>query len=117
MKSGRTTFRYALRSALLARLGSSMRVPRPPLCVECGRQEQPQKRRSPGPCGPGRAVVRVAELAGERHVRGARPLGALRDLELDLVTLVEGAKTLGLDLGVVDEDVRTTLVREKTETL
>jgi hypothetical protein len=61
-------------------------------------------------------MVRVAELAGEGHVRGAGPLGALRDLELNLVTLVEGAKALGLDLRVMHENVRTTLVRKETET-
>jgi hypothetical protein len=62
-------------------------------------------------------MVRFAELTDQGHVRRAGPLGALRDLELDLVTLVEGAIALGLDLGVVDENVRTTLMREETETL
>src|SRR6185503_12138381 len=62
-------------------------------------------------------IVRFAELAAKGHVRGAGPLRALRDLELDLVTLVEGAEALGFDLRVVDEDVRTTLVRQKPETL
>src|SRR5262245_4717879 len=66
---------------------------------------------------PGVRLVRFAELPDDGHVRGARPLRALRDLELDLVTLVQGAKALGPDLGVVDEDVRTTLVRQETETL
>ena len=62
-------------------------------------------------------MVRVGELADEGYVRGAGPLGALRDLELDLVTLVEGAKALGPDPGVVTENVGTTLVRQKTKTL
>jgi len=56
-------------------------------------------------------------LAAERHVRGTGPLRALRDLELDLVTLVEGTEALSADLRVMDEDVRTTLARQKTETL
>jgi hypothetical protein len=56
-------------------------------------------------------------LSADGHVRGAGPLGAIRDLELNLVTLVEGAETLGPDLRVVDENVRTTLAGKETETL
>jgi hypothetical protein len=70
-----------------------------------------------GLAAPGFGGADRGVLADEGHVRGAGPLGALRDLEPDLVTLGESAKAVGADLGVVDEDVRTTLVREKTETL
>ena len=74
--------------------------------------------KSPGPFRP-RALGRYdsRSLAAEGHVRGTGPLGAVRDLEADLVTLVEGPETLGPDLGVVDEDVRTTLARQEPESL
>ena len=45
------------------------------------------------------------------------PLGLCDDLELDLVTLVESPEALGPDLRVMDENVRTTLAGEETETL
>ena len=77
----------------------------------------PEMQKARGLAAPGLRKLRFAELAGERHVRRAGPLGALRDLELDLVALVEGTEALSADLGVVNENVRTTLVRQKTKTL
>ena len=38
-------------------------------------------------------------------------LGALADLELDLLVLLEGTEAVALDLGVVDEDVVAAIVR------
>jgi hypothetical protein len=73
--------------------------------------------KKPGPLGPGFRWFVSRSLAADCHVRGPGPFGAILDLELDLVTLVEGAKALGLDLGVMDENVGTTLARQKTETL
>src|SRR6185503_11580847 len=82
-----------------------------------GGSRRPSKTRTPGPlAGPGRREARGAEL-GDGDVRGAGPLGAVHHLELDLVALVQGAETLGADLGVVDEHVRTTLTRQETKTL
>src|SRR5262249_4591177 len=66
--------------------------------------------------GTPRALERSREL-DEGDVGRARPLRAVDDLELHLVAFVQGAETLGADLGMVDEDVRTTLTREETEAL
>src|SRR5699024_12667834 len=40
-----------------------------------------------------------------------RALGALTDLELDLLVLLEGTEARALDLGVVDEDVSGAICR------
>src|SRR3954468_21928249 len=62
--------------------------------------------------------------AGER-VRGSdaanvgrlKALGPLDGFELHLVAFAQGPKTLGGDGGVVDEQVRPTLLRDETKTL
>src|SRR5690606_35437279 len=49
---------------------------------------------------------------------GLRALGALADLELDLLVLLEGAEARTLNLGVVDEDVSgAVLGRDEAEPL
>src|SRR5215813_1841322 len=75
------------------------------------------KRQCPGHSAPGIVEFVVTNLADDGDVRGAGALRAVRDLELDLVTLVEGAIAVGPDLRVVDEHVRTTLLRQETEAL
>src|SRR5699024_2028957 len=70
---------------------------------------------------PGRPETTTARIpardTGRRQARSdradalrLRTLRALGDLELDALRLIEGAVTLGLDGGVVDEDVVTTAV-------
>ena len=45
-----------------------------------------------------RAVVEPARLSrGLGDVAGLRPLGAVHDLELDVLSLLEGAKAIALD--------------------
>jgi hypothetical protein len=51
------------------------------------------------------------------NVRGLEALGPLRNLELDLVTLVQATETVALNRSVMDENVRTLLTRDETETL
>ena len=48
---------------------------------------------------------------------GLEPLGALDDLEHDLLTLGEAAEAVRLDGRMVDEHVRTILARDETKTL
>src|SRR5262245_27282852 len=50
-------------------------------------------------------------------VRGLEALRSLHDLELDHVTLVEGAKAGHLDGRVVDENIVPVLLRDETEAL
>src|SRR5262245_56834631 len=53
----------------------------------------------------------------EGDVGRPRPLGALDDVELHPLALVQGAIALHADLRVVDEHVRAALTSEETETL
>ena len=76
-----------------------------------------RKAKNPDLAGPGVGWFVSRSLAADGHVRSAGPLGAIRDLELDLVTFVEGAEAVGPNLRVVHENVRTTFPREETETL
>ena len=46
-------------------------------------------------------------------VLGLWSLGAVHDCELHLVALVQRAVTIGLNGGIVDEDVLATLMRDK----
>src|SRR5262249_19766874 len=46
-----------------------------------------------------------------------RTLRALLDLELDLLTLVERLVPLGVDRGIMDENVRAVLARDESVTL
>ncbi|EGJ76514.1 putative cold shock protein [Streptomyces sp. Tu6071] len=78
----------------------------------------------PRPCSSCRAVRgRAAPYRSERcsggsadHVR-LRALLALRDLELDPLTLLQGAVTVHLDRAVVDEYIRTTVDRDEAVAL
>src|SRR5262245_57228985 len=81
-----------------------------------GRQARSQKRKRPGPEGPGRSGSSGVSL--DLHdVGGAGPLGAVDHFEPHPVALIEGPEPLGPDFRVVDEDVRTTLAGEETEAL
>ena len=51
---------------------------------------------------------RISDLG---DVLGLQARGALGDLELDLLALIEGAEALGLDVGEVSEDVGGTIIR------
>jgi len=52
------------------------------------------------------------------NTRGLRPLGALADLELDLLVLLQGAEAAALDFRVVDENIRGPVLRgDKAEAL
>src|SRR5262249_513702 len=63
-------------------------------------------------------VVWVACSAERANSGGLRALGALADLEFDLLVLLEGAEARTLDLGVVDEDVSgAVLGRDEAEPL
>src|SRR5262245_26023782 len=66
------------------------------------------KTKTPGAGAPGfgRAWWPLLDLD---DVRGSRALRAVDDVEPHLVALVERPEPLGPDLGMVDEDVRTTL--------
>src|SRR5206468_1179318 len=75
------------------------------------------KTRTPEAEGLGRSITSGELYLSDGDVGRARPLRAVDDLELHLVALVEGAETLGADLRVVDENVRTTLAREEAEAL
>src|SRR5690606_11629608 len=94
------------------------RLPRARRCLDCPHDDvvlTPTTTTAPGPCGPGAVsderqgepALRVSE--GADGVR-LRALGALGDLELDPLGLLEGLVSGGLDGGVVDEDVRATAV-------
>src|SRR3954470_23672687 len=64
---------------------------------------------------PGSAFVRESDGA---NVLRLRALGALRDVELDLLVLVQGLVALGLDRRVVHEDVvAAVLLRNEAEAL
>src|SRR5690606_12263965 len=84
---------HAVRAARVERAGTERRRPR---------------HRVPGPsvCGPGSALLK-SERADVLRL-GA--LGALRDVELDLLVLVERAVPARGDGRVVGEDVRATVV-------
>src|SRR4029078_12831696 len=74
----------------------------------CGpRQREPQmmKRRHPRRGGPLQAGPRTAVRSQRADVLRLRTLGALGDLELDLLVLVQGLVALGLTRRVVNEDV------------
>lgn len=52
------------------------------------------------------------------HLLSLRPFSALPDLKFNLLVLFEGAESAALNLGVVDEYVRGTIIRsDETETL
>jgi hypothetical protein len=57
------------------------------------------------------------EALDATNVRGLEALGPLRNLELDLVTLVQATETVALNRSVMDENVCTLLTRDETETL
>lgn len=61
---------------------------------------------------PHAAVGRRLSFYHPDHVR-LRPLLALRDLELDPLTLLKGAVAVHLDRAVVDENIRTTVDRDE----
>src|SRR5512137_2092457 len=72
--------------------------------------------------GPGHTEAahrRRRSLAGLAFADVGRlePLGALGDVELDPLTLLEGAEPVHVDRGVVDEDVLATLLRDEAVTL
>src|SRR5689334_6731622 len=67
----------------------------------------PRKGRRPRP-DTGRGLR--YERSERTNVLRLRALGTLRDVELDLLVLVEGLVALRLDRGVVDEDVVTTVL-------
>src|SRR5262249_58184669 len=50
-------------------------------------------------------------------VRGLGALGALDHVELHLLALSERPESLGLDGGMMDEDVRAALARDEAKTL
>src|SRR5687768_8717493 len=77
------------------------------------------KKQRPGDLTPGVVAILASVSGGSDtgHVRGARTLGAVHHIETDLVTLREAPETLSADLGVVHEDVRTTITRQETKTL
>src|SRR5512141_1499355 len=90
----------------------------PSLAVRGPRPAGRQDTKGPEPPGPGPSLSGgLTGSSGLGHVRGAGPLRAVHHLEPDLVTLVEGAEPVGLDLGMVDEHVRTTLARQEPEAL
>src|SRR5262249_34766684 len=77
---------------------------------------RPRKGKRPGPEGPGRSGSSGVSL--DLHdVGGAGTLRAVDHFEPYPVALIEGPEALGPDLGVVDEDVRTTLAGEETGAL
>jgi hypothetical protein len=57
------------------------------------------------------------EALDATNVRGLEALGPLRNLELDLVTLVQATETVALNRSVVDENVCTLLTRDESKTL
>src|SRR5690348_18446033 len=74
----------------------------------------------PAPAGPGRLVVpgrsvvpraarATSELRDHDNLVGLRASVALRDLELDALSLFEGAVTIRLDRGEMDENVLATV--------
>src|SRR5690242_20961858 len=74
----------------------------------------------PAPAGPGRPVVpgrsvvprearATSELRDHDNLVGLRASVALRDLELDALSLFEGAVTIRLDRGEMDENVLATV--------
>src|SRR5262245_34490623 len=58
-----------------------------------------------------------AEQLDLGDVGGAGPLGAVHHLEPHPIAIGESPEAVGADLGVVDENVRTTLARQEAETL
>src|SRR6478735_1091438 len=50
-------------------------------------------------------------LLDQRHAGSLGTLGALADLELNALVLIEGLEATGLDLGVVNEDIAIGVVR------
>src|SRR5919107_269232 len=57
-------------------------------------------------------------VKSDADVLGLRTLGALRDIKLDLLVLVEGLVAAGLDGGEVDEHVvASAVLRDEAETL
>src|ERR671921_965885 len=72
-----------------------------------------QARRAPAAERSGPFVVK-----SDADVLGLRTLGALGEIELDLLTLVEGLVAAGLDGGEVDEHVlAAAILRDEAETL
>src|SRR5690348_18091811 len=80
-------------------------------------------RGGPGrPAEPGRSVVprearATSELRDHDHLVGLRAPVALRDLELDPLSLLEGAVSIRLDRGEVDENVLATVDGDKAVSL
>src|SRR5689334_22322956 len=71
-----------------------------------------RKRRRPEPDGDGRSTVHhPAYHSGGTNVRRLRTLGALGDVELDPLVVVETAVALGRDSRVVREHVGTPAIR------
>src|SRR3984957_15308219 len=63
--------------------------------------------------------VRLPCLVGRSdcpNLTGLRTLGTLGDLEFHLLVLFKAAEASAVDLGVVDEDVRTLRLRDEAET-
>jgi hypothetical protein len=66
----------------------------------------------------GRCFVMTARRFPQaRHLVGLRPLRALDDVELDLVTFLQTLVSIGLDGAVVHEDVRSAFTSEKAVAL
>src|SRR6476646_2383897 len=65
------------------------------------------KRKPPAPSGErGCGGLFRFDCSDGPNTRGLRPLGALADLELDLLVLLQGAEAASLDFRVVDKHVR-----------
>src|SRR5207245_2774124 len=75
---------------------------------ETGRARDP----APGPCA--RPVGRRSDLG---DVGGLQPLRPLAHLEFDVVVLLQRLEAVGLNRGVVDEHIGTTLTLDETEPL
>src|SRR6478609_4055459 len=57
------------------------------------------------------AAGRRADCLDQRYAGSLGTLGALADLELNALVLVEGLEAAGLDLGVVNEDIAIGVIR------
>jgi hypothetical protein len=70
---------------------------------------------SVGPSEDGRSVALLRRGLGD--VRGLRALGALRDLELDLVVLGQALEAVRLNGGKVNKYVRAVVLLDKPKAL
>src|SRR6476620_6096778 len=70
------------------------------------------KTKHPAPSGDGRrGELFRFDCSDGANTRGLRPLGALADLELNFLVLLQGAEAAALNFRVVDEHVRRAVLR------